>query len=701
MKHFYVCLMLLVSCIMFACSDEKVAPEITPNSGSEIYFNDAMNFSSDEGTNSLRFSTNKDWVISIANTVNGTRWCTVSQTSGQAGDISVQVHVDANEGYDDRNVVITIQVGELSKTVMVTQKQKDALTLTSDRFEVGQEGGTINVEVKANISYEVIIPDEYKDWITQEAVGRGLVSSDLSFEIAASQEYEKREGEIIIQSGELFEVIKVYQTGGGIILLSESNINVSDKGETIAVEIKSNCDFEVKMPDADWIMATNVRSISSHTLYYTVSPNETYDGREAEIVFFDRKNRNVSDTLHMRQVQKDAILLSEKKLKIDYQGGEFTINVNANVDIEVVMPDVFWLSNITSWSRGLVNHRFVFSIANNDTKQNRETQIIFCNRGTNVADTLIVQQNREVFLEIYADSFDVPYLEYEPHSISVWTNSEFELTKPDWIQITSIEKSVDGMMSYISYTIDKNMSRLSRTGELVFSVDDIPIDSIRITQFSNPIQMLDNTLIADIRPFFNMEKNSFLRTACLDKNIDLSSIEVMKLSGYLRKEDYGFINSLASAYSLKNIDLSRLAEGNSIPNNAFSGCSKLTTVALPDSCYNAYGFYAFKDCVNLKTVIPPKPYIENRIVDNGCFRGCINLETIILPKEVIAVDSQCFYYTRLKEIHCQAKNPPKATADSFNGDIFFESVIVYVPQGSKILYETSAGWSLFKNIIEE
>lgn len=91
--------------------------------------------------------------------------------------------MEANEGYDDRNVVLTIQVGELMKTVVVTQKQKDALTLTTDRFEVGQEGGTIHVEVKSNISYEVVIPDEYKGWISQKDAGRGLSSSILSLKL--------------------------------------------------------------------------------------------------------------------------------------------------------------------------------------------------------------------------------------------------------------------------------------------------------------------------------------------------------------------------------------------------------------------------------------------------------------------------------------------------------------------------------------
>ena len=51
----------------------------------------------------------------------------------------------------------------------------------------------------------------------------------------------------------MIETVHVYQTGGGTILLTKNEYPVSDKGETIAVELKSNCEFEVKMPNVDWI----------------------------------------------------------------------------------------------------------------------------------------------------------------------------------------------------------------------------------------------------------------------------------------------------------------------------------------------------------------------------------------------------------------------------------------------------------------
>ena len=101
------------------------------------------------------------------------------------------------------------------------------------------------MEVKSNISYEVVIPDEYKGWISQNRNARGLNVSNVSFEIAPSEEYDKREGEIIIQSGYKKEIVKVYQSGGAILLLSQNVHEVGPEGGLIQVEIKSNFDFEI------------------------------------------------------------------------------------------------------------------------------------------------------------------------------------------------------------------------------------------------------------------------------------------------------------------------------------------------------------------------------------------------------------------------------------------------------------------------
>ena len=55
---------------------------------------------------------------------------------------------------------------------------------------------------------------------------RGLSTSFYSFAISPSEEYDKREGEIIITSGESDETVKVYQTGSAILILSQNKSTV-------------------------------------------------------------------------------------------------------------------------------------------------------------------------------------------------------------------------------------------------------------------------------------------------------------------------------------------------------------------------------------------------------------------------------------------------------------------------------------------
>ena len=69
---------------------------------------------------------------------------------------------------------------------------------------------------------------------------RALSSSTLTFNISPNEEYEKREGVIYITNGELTETVHVYQASGGVVMLTKNEYFISDKEQTIAVDIKSN-----------------------------------------------------------------------------------------------------------------------------------------------------------------------------------------------------------------------------------------------------------------------------------------------------------------------------------------------------------------------------------------------------------------------------------------------------------------------------
>ena len=51
----------------------------------------------------------------------------------------------------------------MADTIHVYQAQKDELILTQDTYYVSSEGENINVELKSNVDYDVIMPEDVKD----------------------------------------------------------------------------------------------------------------------------------------------------------------------------------------------------------------------------------------------------------------------------------------------------------------------------------------------------------------------------------------------------------------------------------------------------------------------------------------------------------------------------------------------------------
>ena len=416
-------------CILASCSDgggeepitptpkpEEVKTEITIDSG---IISNGLSFDSTGGEQSVSFSVNADWTLSIASTTSGITWCKASITSGSKGTINVKFTVSENTDYEDRNVSVTIKAGSVSKTFTITQKSADALLITTNKYEVAQEGGQIEIEVKTNIDYKMEISEEAKDWI-KESSGRALTTYKHKLDIAMNEDAEKREGEITFKSGDKVETVKVYQAGGAILVLSQNEYNVSDKGDTISVDIKSNIDFGIQMPDVDWIIdEASSRGMSSHTLKYIVSANEGYDSRSAEIVFYD-KNSDLKDTLKVVQAQKDAIVISKKTYEVKTMGETIEVKLSTNVDFEVKIPDVDWISQ--KESRSLIDYKLYFIISENKSDEERIGIIILENHNKQLFDTITIKQEC------------IPYLTF-----SAGAKQNFSMTKA----VESLEYSVD------------------------------------------------------------------------------------------------------------------------------------------------------------------------------------------------------------------------------------------------------------------
>ena len=301
------------------CSEDKEenpappvpeTPSITVESGEDMPV-----FETAGGTAALTFTATFDWTAAVDGAASG--WLSVSPTSGGAGTYTLSLVTTANDSYDERNASVTITSGSVKKIFTVTQKQKDALILTSNKVEVNAEGGDFSIELQANVEVTYEIEDGAQTWLAPVSRSRALASSALTFHAEANEEAESRQAVIKLAGGNgLIEEVTVYQMGTGpVLVLSQSEYIVSSVGETIQVELRSNTEYEIEMPAVDWLRENSSRSLSTYTHYFIVDPNETYDARSAEIRFVDREN-GLEQTVTVTQMQRDAIVVAQSVYEI-------------------------------------------------------------------------------------------------------------------------------------------------------------------------------------------------------------------------------------------------------------------------------------------------------------------------------------------------------------------------------------------------
>ncbi|HPS95166.1 MAG TPA: BACON domain-containing carbohydrate-binding protein, partial [Bacteroidales bacterium] len=287
-----ICSLLLLFSIFQSCSEEQKIQPPTPSpkvttSAETISF-------PDNGATSSLFTITSDgpWSLSLTDTKSIPTWCKAEPTSGGKGSAQITVTItEPNENYDDRIAYIKIISGSSSSFVTVTQKKKDAIIVTGEKVEIGEDGGALNVEVKSNIEYSVTIPQEYANWIKRATSSntKGLVSKSESFTISPGSIEGAREGLIIFGSGMLKDTLHIYQCCKRAIILTQSEYNLSSDAGLITVELKSNLEYAVVIPaGVEWIRRFDTKALVLDKITFTIDKNSDFSRREASIVFKDK-----------------------------------------------------------------------------------------------------------------------------------------------------------------------------------------------------------------------------------------------------------------------------------------------------------------------------------------------------------------------------------------------------------------------------
>ena len=154
----------------------------------------------------------------------------------------------------------------------------------------------------------------------------------------------------------------------------------------------------------------------------------------------------------------------------------------------------------------------------------------------------------------------------------------------------------------------------------------------------------------------------------------------------------------------------------SIGNSAFSDCSSLTSVTIPNSVTNI-GYAAFYCCYRLTSVTIPNSVtsignsaflscsgltsvtIENSVTSIGdyTFSNCYGLTSVTIGNSVTSIGEYAFSdCSGLTSITSLNPTPPTIDSTTFT----YYTAVLNVPIGSKAVYQAANYWRKFKNIEE-
>ena len=574
----------------------------------------------------------------------GASWCTPSRTSGVSSNV-VTFTASENNSDQERNATFTFSCGRHSQNLVVTQKSSGSLTVTTSKIEMGAAGGEAVIEVMAEIDYTYEIDSKCKGWITYKGT-RAMQTSRLVFDVAANSGKEKREGRITIRGGGRTETVTIYQAGETpTIVLTQNKYEVSAAGETIKVEINSNVDFTVSIPSsASWIEETGTRAFSTHTKYFTISPNTTTSSRSAEITF-KNTTYNLAEKVVVNQAELSTSTITVHVPKkgtlaavLDEKGLNAETIVSLKITGELNDEDFIAIRSMTNLKDLDLSEVNLSTLFENVFYQNKKIEkIILPNTLTTIGQYA------------FYDCTSLQTVTFEKGSrLKTIEESAFE----DCTELTSIEipasvetiedSAFKGCSKLATVTFEKGSQLKAIWGGYYAGSSSYHSYSYYYGAFSDCTALTSIEIPASVE---TIEAAAFMRcsklaTVTFEKGSKLKTIG----GGYSSSSSttttaYSYYyGAFSDCTALTSIEIPASVE--TIKATAFQGCSSLATVTFEKGSklktiggsyysYEAYYYGAFSDCTALTSIEIPAS-VET--IEAAAFMRCSKLATVTFEK---------------------------------------------------------------------
>ena len=336
MRHFnsiFVYLLTTIVCFGIAsCSGDDYSSPIKGKTFTDL------SFDSSQSTNSITIG---DADLTGLTVSSSEPWC-VASIQGK----NINVTVQSNDTYDDRQAVVTItDSGDQSTASFKVFQNKNCVILTDgSTYQIPEEGGDLNIEVKSNVNYVIEIPAE-ASWLTKKSSSRGLTSSVVSLTAPKNNSGDEREATVKLtdDSTGAMSQFTVKQGLTPYITLNKEEFTIDESGEEIEVEVSTNIILDSEF-DANWISDGGKTEKDDFNFIQKIKVAKLPDNessRTATVTFTDKSGKwNLKKAVTIKQIK--SLTIQDDDIEI-YVGDSYSLNLVNNTG-----GSVSWESSNTS-----------------------------------------------------------------------------------------------------------------------------------------------------------------------------------------------------------------------------------------------------------------------------------------------------------------------------------------------------------------
>lgn len=421
-----------------ACSDNSYTSRLK-----ELIIED-MTFTSSQSSKTVSFR-HED--LSNYECKSSEEWCVAAfDVAGSKLTVSVK----ANETYDSRTATITLadKVNNTLRAFTVTQAQTNSIIFDQSSFDVPMEGGNVEVKLKSNVKYEVVIPSDC-DWLSiapEAAKSRALEESTFTLVAKENTSYKERTAIITVTSKDtgISSKITVRQPFNPVFKADNNVFEVAMEGGIVTINMESNVTYDVVIPDdCKWVTrakASNTKATTTSAVTLSVAENKSYKERNVVITIGNEEAQKAGAIkepikIYINQSFTTTLKVEKPEIEVPMEGNTVSVNLESNVPYEVNIP-CDWIKQVSgSKTRAAKTSVVSFRVDANTSGQDRSATVKIKNTHGDEEVSVTITQKFSVVFSVDESPLVIDELG-GTRSISVAANVDIEvLPQNDWLTV--------------------------------------------------------------------------------------------------------------------------------------------------------------------------------------------------------------------------------------------------------------------------